>query len=274
MDVDAVRRDLAGTRFAEVRWVAETGSTNDDLLAEAATGIADGAVLVAGHQTAGRGRLDRRWEAPPGSSLLCSVLVRPSLPPEDRHLLTMAMGVAAAQAVAATSGVSPLVKWPNDLVVLDGGVRKLAGVLAEAVGAGDDAAVVIGIGVNVRWPADLPEDLAAIATAINHLTGEPPTTEALLVALLQSLDAWCSQVDTGDAAARDVGAAALLAAHDERSATLGRHVRVDRGADVVEGTATGVSRTGHLLVEDAAGRAVEVAVGDVVQVRPTDGGAR
>ncbi|MEZ5208009.1 MAG: biotin--[acetyl-CoA-carboxylase] ligase [Acidimicrobiales bacterium] len=268
MDVDAVRRELEGTRFADVVWSAETGSTNDDLMAAARDGAADGTVHVAGHQRAGRGRLDRRWEAPPGSSLLCSVLLRPASPAIDWHLLATAAGVAASQAVEATCGVRPSLKWPNDLVVIDAaGTRKLAGVLAESAGAGkDDPVLVIGMGCNVAWPAELPEELASIATALNHLTPDAPTVDDLLVAYLRALDGWCVRLDVAAPDERDAAAAMLADSYAERSATLGRSVRVDTGGVPVEGTAVRVERSGHLVVDTAAGT-VEVAVGDVLHLR-------
>src|SRR6476469_4959346 len=153
-------RTSHGPRW-HVRHFPEIDSTNRYLLDEARGGAADGLVAVADHQTAGRGRFDRRWEAPPGSSLLVSVLLRPT-PPGDgpgdasadgSHRAVMAVALALAEAVEAVAGVTPGLKWPNDLVVGD---RKLAGLLAEREGD----AVVIGAGCNVEWEA-FPPELAA-----------------------------------------------------------------------------------------------------------------
>ena len=127
---DRARAALAGSRFADVRWVAGTGSTNADAMALARDGEPEGIVLVADHQTAGRGRLGRSWEAPSGASLLTSVLLRP--PAVVAEAVTMATGIAMAAAVATVAGVEARLKWPNDLVVaVDGADRKLAGILAE-----------------------------------------------------------------------------------------------------------------------------------------------
>src|SRR5947208_2273673 len=143
----------------EVRRFAELDSTNRWLLDEARAGAAEGLVVVADHQTAGRGRLGRTWVAPPGSSLLVSVLFRPrSL--ETGHLLTTAVAVAACDACEGVAGVAPDLKWPNDLLVGD---RKLGGVLAEAEGA----AIVVGLGLNVNWPAGAPDT----AVALSHVAG-------------------------------------------------------------------------------------------------------
>ncbi|HVN50564.1 MAG TPA: biotin--[acetyl-CoA-carboxylase] ligase, partial [Acidimicrobiales bacterium] len=171
---DLARSELRGTRFEHVRWVSETGSTNHDLLDQARLGAPDGTVLVADHQTAGRGRLDRSWVAPPDASLLVSVLLRPRLEPPDAPLLTVAMALAVA-GTAAGRDAGARVKWPNDVVVDGEPPRKLAGVLAESlVAAGSGLAVVVGVGVNVDWPTPLPPELAALsetATALNLETG-------------------------------------------------------------------------------------------------------
>src|SRR5690349_15935960 len=140
MPLERAKQGLEGTRF-RVRWVDETGSTNHDLLAAARAGEPEGLVLVADHQSAGRGRLGRVWEAPPGASLLMSILLRPVLGLADAHAVTAAVGLAAAYACEAVAGFRPGLKWPNDLVV---GPRKLAGILAETNLQGDrlDALVV------------------------------------------------------------------------------------------------------------------------------------
>lgn len=266
MTGDRATTRLAGTRFADVRWVPETGSTNADLLALAADGAADGVVLVSDHQTAGRGRLGRTWEAPPGSSLLVSVLIRPRLDPARLHLLTTAAAVAASDACDAVAGVRPRLKWPNDLVVAaaDGTDRKLAGLLAETSVVGDDiAAVVVGMGLNVRWTTPLPDELAATATALDLETDTPVDREELLVAWLLGLEALLAPLGT------DAGREALLLRYRHLSATLGRDVRVELAAGAFRGTALDVTDDGHLLV-DVDGEPVEVTAGDVVHLRPLD----
>ncbi len=233
-------------RFGDVRWLAVADSTNQYLLERARAGAADGLVVVADHQRAGRGRLGRTWSAPPGASLLVSVLLRPELPPDDRHLVVMAAAVAMADAVAATTGVAAELKWPNDLLV---GARKLAGILAEA--SGD--AVVVGIGVNLDWP-EMPEDLAEIATACNLEGGRPATREELLDAFLARYAAALDDL---------VG---TRRAYRSRLATAGRWVRVDRSDGPLVGTATGIDDSGRLLVQ-VDGTTHAVAAGDVVHLR-------
>ena len=255
--------EVPGTRFADVRWVAETGSTNRDLLEEAARGVPEGVVLVADHQTAGRGRLDRTWVAPAGASLLVSVLLRPDLPPEDLFLLTVACALAAADGVERVTGFRPGLKWPNDLVVAEGPLadRKLAGILAEShVVAGSVDAVVVGMGLNLDWPDELPAELAATAASVNHLTGGPVDREAVLVAWLTSYDRRLASLATTE------GRAALLDDARNSSVTIGRLVRVERADGSFEGRAMGITEHGHLLV-DHESQIVEVTVGDVVHAR-------
>jgi len=257
---EAAKRALSGTRFSDVRWVDETGSTNADVLALARDGAKDGTALVADHQTAGRGRADRVWSAPPGSSLLLSVLLRPD--PASAAFAGMAVGVSAVDAVSATAGILPRLKWPNDLVwpgVGNDSDRKLGGILAEADWSDPKApAVVVGLGLNVNWPHVFPEDLLTTATSLNHVTGREIDREQLLVAILCELDMRADDPHIIDAVR-------------ERSATLGSRVRVELPATTVEGIATELTEQGHLVVLGDDDVHHTVAAGDVVHLRPAQG---
>jgi BirA family transcriptional regulator, biotin operon repressor / biotin---[acetyl-CoA-carboxylase] ligase len=262
----AARPGWRATRFADVRIVAETGSTNADVLALARAGAPEGVVVVADHQTAGRGRRDRRWEAPPGAALLLSVLTRPAgigLDDGRLHLVPAAVGVAAAEAARAATGADIRLKWPNDLTVeTGGGPRKLSGILSETVvGHGAVRAVVVGIGINVAGP--LPGPLAATAVALDELAGGDVDRPALLAALLTGLDRWYGPLGT------PAGEVALRARYRELSATIGRRVRVDTPAGAVVGDALDVDDEGRLLVVDECpDRPRAITVGDVIHVRP------
>ncbi len=256
-----------GARFSDIRWVPETGSTNADLMALARAHAPEGLVMVADHQTAGRGRAGRSWTAPPEASLLLSVLLRP--PASLMDLTTMALAVATSEALESVAGVSARLKWPNDLVWPGDGSaadRKLAGILAEVdwpAGSppGSDAtvAVVVGIGINVSWPTELPPELVDIAVACNHISSTVVDREDLLVAILRGLDAHYQRLLAGDRAS-------LLAAWRSRSATLGREVRVEMSSEEIVGVARDITPAGHLVVETPAGTR-EVVVGDVVHLR-------
>jgi BirA family biotin operon repressor/biotin-[acetyl-CoA-carboxylase] ligase len=234
-----------------VRRFAEIDSTNRYLLDEARGGAAAGLVAVADHQTAGRGRFDRRWEAPPGSSLLVSVLLRPAshrdVAHEPPHWPVMAVALALAEAVEDVAGVIAELKWPNDLVV---GERKLAGLLAEREGD----ALVIGAGCNVEWEA-FPPELAETATACNLEAGRSVDRDALL-------DEFLARLASGLEALEHVPER-----YRARLATLGRRVRVQRAHDTLEGHAVEVTRDGSLVVHRDDGTDEVVTAGDVVHLR-------
>ena len=213
--------------------VARTGSTNADLLAEADV-LPDRTVLVADHQTAGRGRLDRRWDAPPGTNLLASILHR-SVPTEP-GALTRRLGLAVARAVeaAGTDGVG--LKWPNDVLVGD---AKLAGILAQRAASG---AVVVGVGLNVGWA---PEGAARLGDGHRPL--------GVLREVLAALDAL--PADPTDE-------------YRSRLSTLGQRVRIVRPADTLVGTAIDVEPDGRLVVVDECAITHRLDVGDVVHLRP------
>src|SRR6266511_3226674 len=219
----------------EIRWFDSLDSTNRYLLDEARAGAPDGLVAVADFQTAGRGRRGRDWVAPPGASLLASVLLRPALAPERAPVVTMACGVAMAEAIARVAGFTPGLKWPNDLVVND---RKLVGILAEA----DGRAIVVGAGVNVEWH-EFPPELAETATACNLEAGHPVDRRELLNAFLAELDRRYMDLD------------AVVAEYRTRLVTRGRRVRVERP----DGDLGGLAVLGAQLEHERAGHAQQAA---------------
>ena len=249
---------LTATRFGDVRWFEDIGSTNDWAMDQARGGAGEGLVAVADHQSEGRGRRDRRWIAPPGSSLLFSVLLRPELTPSQLHLTSAAVALAAAAACVEVCGVEPQLKWPNDLLAQE---RKLAGILSESIVAAGETnpTVVVGTGINVNWPPVLPADLAHLATALNRESGGEVDRAELLVAILENLDDY---LDDWAGVAQD---------YRSRCATIGREVRVDLGArGTVEGTAVGVTDEGLLEVKERKGEMLTISVGDVVHLRQAE----
>ena len=232
----------------DIRLFDSIDSTNAYLLGQARSGAAEGVVAVAEHQQAGRGRLGRTWVAPPGASLLMSVLFRPDLPLDRLHLVVAAVALSAADAVDEVAGFRPDLKWPNDLLV---GGRKLAGVLAER----DGDAVVVGIGVNVNWPAELPDELRDIAVAANHVAGRPVDKAELLGTLLRVL---AGRYGDWAAVARD---------YRRACATVGQRVRVELTDETFTGTAADITDDGHLIV-DVGACLRTVTAGDVHHLRP------
>jgi BirA family biotin operon repressor/biotin-[acetyl-CoA-carboxylase] ligase len=253
LDERTLGRLVAATRFSDIRQFDRLDSTNRYLLDEARAGAPDGTVVVAAYQTAGRGRLGRVWQSPPGASLLVSILLRPvNLPSSRRHLVTAAVGLAAASACDDVAGFRPALKWPNDLVV-DGG--KLAGILAEV----DGKAVVVGLGLNLDWPPDqLPEG----AVTVGGVSGRRVDPGRILERLLTYLEPRCRQLEDA------TGRAALSADERAASATIGRDVRAELGERTVVGTAEDIDDQGHLRVRTPEGALVEVTAGDVVHLHP------
>ena len=240
----------------------ETDSTNDWALAAARDGAPDRTVVVADFQHRGRGRLDRRWEAPPSSALLCTVLLRPVLDVGDRHLCAVAVALAACAACHDVAALDVGLKWPNDLVVGD---RKLGGILAETDGRVDEdgaAVVVVGLGLNLTWPG--PPD--ADGTSILDATGIAVPRDVLLAAYLDALGAHEGRLRTA------LGRAALAREYRARLVTLGRRVSVQLHDGAFDGTALDVTDQGHLVVSTREGSRT-VAAGDVVHLRAAAGGA-
>jgi BirA family transcriptional regulator, biotin operon repressor / biotin---[acetyl-CoA-carboxylase] ligase len=216
--------------------VATTGSTNDDLMALGVAGAASGTVVVADHQTAGRGRLDRQWEDRAGTALLVSILLRTP----DPQVSTRQVAVAAARACERLGAVRVRVKWPNDLVVDD---AKLAGILSQVgVVDGEIAFVVVGVGVNLQWAPDGAVALGDVSR------------DRLLDALLHEFDAVVATDDGG------------LGEYLERSATIGTTVRVSLPSETIIGRATAIDAEGRLLVATSEGVRV-MTTGDVIHLR-------
>ena len=244
-----------GTRFGPVHVVPETGSTNADLLAAAADGGAAGRVLVTDHQTAGRGRQRRAWHDEPGSSLLVSVLLRP--PASQAPLIPLATGLAAVDAVGAVAPDRPAVglKWPNDVLVPAAGERKLAGILSEATssGGGDELVVVVGMGMNLRWSAAPPDEVATRAITVEEVAGHAVERDRVLDAFLVALERWLSALEAGPG---------FLDAYRSACLTIGRPVRFATATGEHRGLAVDVSSTGTLLMDTDAGERVELHAGD------------
>ncbi len=235
--------------------VAETGSTNADLLAAAAAGGAEGAVLVAELQTGGRGRLQRRWLSPAGAGLTFSVLLRPRLPISGWGWLPLLTGLA----LSAVVGPQSRLKWPNDLL-LGPEEAKVAGILVQA-GSG---AAVVGVGLNVS--TTVAELAVPTATSLS-LQGQHQLDRAnLLARFLNAFDPLYRELQQHDG---DAEASGLAGAYRARCSTLGRRVSVELPEQRLLGVASEVDATGRLLIEpDGGGQARAVAAGDVTHVRP------
>ncbi|MFG2945082.1 biotin--[acetyl-CoA-carboxylase] ligase [Streptomyces adustus] len=266
LNAGALRRALVrpGSLWTELEVVPSTGSTNSDLVTRAVDAkVTEGAVLVAEEQSAGRGRLDRRWSAPPRSGLFFSVLLRPDDVPVARWgWLPLLTGVSVATGLARAAGVDTALKWPNDLLVTVGGEeRKAGGILAER--AGEDG-VVIGVGVNVT----LRENELPVPGAGSLLLAGAAATDRdpLLRAVLRALEDWYGRWrDAGG----DPVSSGLQETYAAGCATLGRTVRAELPGDrSIVGEAVAVDGDGRLVLATGEGVQEPVGAGDIVHLRP------
>lgn len=245
--MDHLKANQSGNWHVTV--VDETGSTNADLMAQGAAGAPDRSVLRANYQSAGRGRLDRTWEAPRGVNLLVSLLFRHI--PERMHVLTQVVALAAAS-VARDCGVQVVLKWPNDILV---GTEKIAGILAQAAPAdanGKIPFVVVGIGCNLGWA---PPGAASLKSSGWK---REVTPDEFLAGMLPEIDRLLALDDS--------------VMHEEyvsQLGTIGLQVKVHLPNDeLIEGRATGVEPDGRLIVLDECAITHRFDTADVVHLRP------
>ncbi len=261
--VDEVRRTIKrSSLWKEIIYRKQVESTNDVAKDLASQGAPDCTVVVTDEQTAGRGRLGRRWLAPPRTCVLCSLLFRPDLRLEQAHQLTMVCSMAAADAVGEMTDLSVGLKWPNDLVTKlrtpdyrPPTWRKLAGVLTETglVNTNLDF-VIVGIGINVNVSQDALSGLAPNATSILAETGDEIDRSALLVQLLEGVGKRYRRLEDGESPHREWSA---------RLVTLSRQVEVTTSEGVLNGIAEDVDETGALLLRTEDGSLHRLLAGDV-----------
>jgi len=225
-------------------------STMLEAAALALAGCVHGTAVVAEAQTAGIGRHGHSWHSEPGTGLYVSVVLRLPLTPTELPILTLALGIAAGEAIALTSGLACDLRWPNDILA---GGKKVAGILVQVV----DNAAIAGIGINVNH-SQFPPDLAAEATSIRIATGREQDREALLSQLLRSIENVCQLLITE-------GKPAILTLFSGASSFAeGKHVRVDLGGGRhLEGVTAGLTDQGFLQVQTPQGNVETIIAGGV-----------
>lgn len=212
-------------------------------------GCESGTVVVAERQTAGHGRYQRPWHSPAGTGLYFTVVLRLPLAPEAIPIVTLSLGLAAAEAVTRTAGLAPDLRWPND-VLLNG--RKCAGILTEL----HNNAVLAGIGVNVNQES-FPEDLRGIATSLRLESGRAQDREALLAALLEAIDQHAGLL------VREGPEPVLRLFTEASSYARGRRVTVEQDGRVLTGVTAGLDRHGFLILEEDSGARSVIMAGGV-----------
>ncbi|MBI5823638.1 MAG: biotin--[acetyl-CoA-carboxylase] ligase [Chloroflexi bacterium] len=256
MNESTLKKSLSKLNLGGLRWFDSIGSTNDEALAWATEGAKDLSIVAADEQTQGRGRLNRRWFTPKGSALAFSLILRPPLRPH----LSRTVGLAALSIAEsfAQSGLSPQIKWPND-ILLNG--KKTAGILVESVWSGEDVdSLVIGMGINIYKSSVPPADILQFpATSLEEILGsKPPKREEILLGILTSFIHWRERLGTDE----------LIHAWEEALAFRGEQVEVKGGGEIpISGKVDGLESDGSLRLKDLHDNSVIVRFGDV-SLRP------
>lgn len=234
-----------------IEWHDSIGSTMTRAAELAREGAAAGTVVAAHEQTAGQGRLGRSWHSPPRTGLYFTQILRPDLPPAELPVVTLALGVAVADALQTFAGFAVDLRWPNDVLTLGTG-KKLAGILAQLEGD----AVLAGIGLNVSQP-EFPEELSPIASSLLIETGTEYDREFLLKAIAGSIDGHIRILKT-------MGVNAILRLFTAASSYVeGRRVIVDLPGGPVAGTTTGLTPDGFLRLLKDSRETITITAGGV-----------
>lgn len=223
----SIRSRLAARQMGRrIECLSACDSTNDAAWEMALAGAPHGTAVFAEEQRRGRGRLGRTWTAPRGTSILCSVILRPTMDPERTPLVTAAAALAAAEAVEQAAGAQPNIRFPNDVFL---GERKVAGVLVESrFISGRPDLFIAGIGINAnQGRGDFPRELREQATSLAIETGAPVSRPHAARALLEALERWTEELEGS--------LRTLRRAWRERSGILGRSVRLEAGGRHYEG---------------------------------------
>lgn len=255
MNEEAVRQKLSDVKTVgrTLCCLEEVGSTNDFGKQLVFSGAADGTVILADSQTAGRGRMERVFQSPAGKGIYLTVLLQPQLPPEQFIGVTAMAGVAVCDAVETVCGIRPGLKWPND-PVLNG--KKLGGILTELVLEPESGQpwIVLGIGLNIKRET-FTQDVAVMATSLEqeeiHVSREQLASE-----LIRSLDRMYAALTAGTIEA-------YLTAYRRDCVNLGRQVRLIRGAQTETAAAIGIDEQFGLVVRFADGAETVVRSGEV-----------
>lgn len=257
--LEEIRAGLSGrdrTIGREVIFFPVTGSTNTEAAELAASGQAEGTVIIADSQTAGRGRRGREWVSPAGRNLYLSVILRPRMLPRDAAILTLMSAVACASAIQGLSSLPVSIKWPNDLMVSD---KKMGGILTEMKTEADGIVyAVVGIGININLEAsDMPDDIRDTATSVRLHTGMPQSRTQYAIGIINSLDEWYGTLLRS-------GKDPVIESCRRLSCSIGRAVTVVSGEDKITGLAEGIDAEGLLVLRLEDHSIVKISAGDVI----------
>ena len=230
-------------------------STNSKAYQLALGGAKEGELVIAESQGKGRGRLGRHWFSPPFLNLYLSLILRPKIPPQQASLVTLMAAVATADAIRKFTGLLPLIKWPNDILLKE---RKVAGLLNEINSEMDRVHfIILGIGVNLNVDGKMfPKEVRTLATSLKEEMGHSISRKTFLQFLLRELEGWYTIF-------LKEGTAAILKAWRARAQIKGRRVKVHSFGETLVGVAIDVDTDGALILETAQGERKRVVAGDV-----------
>jgi len=239
----------------KIHYFETLDSTNSQAYQLALNGAEEGEVVVAESQERGKGRLGRHWFSPPFLNLYLSVVLRPNISPHQASLITLMAAVAMADAIRKFSGLLPLIKWPNDILL---GGRKVAGLLNEIQSEMDRIHfVILGVGINLNMDEKMfSEEIKSIATSLKIEMGQTISRKNFLQSLLQELENWYTIF-------MKQGSTMILKAWRDRAQLKGRQVKVTSFGEILIGVAVDVDSDGALILEMADGKRKRVVAGDV-----------
>lgn len=246
LNIQQIRRQLPNR---EIHFFESITSTMHEAATLSAAGCPSGTTVIAEEQTAGQGRHGHAWHSEPGAGLYLSVILRLPLPVDSLPVLTLALGLATAEAISRATGLHPDLRWPNDIMLSE---KKTAGILVQLV----DAAVIVGIGINVNHPS-FPPEIANEATSLRLVSGRPHSREDLLVGLLQAIDSFSRMLLEG-------GRQPILDLFTRHSSYVaGKRVQVDQPGGVIQGTTAGLDPYGFLRLRADDGAESLILAGGV-----------
>jgi len=252
---ELLKKRLANSIFSsQIHYHPSIDSTNALAKDLAGQGAPEGTLVTTEEQTAGRGRRGRAWVSPAGANLLFTVLLRPPLEADRVFVLTVVLTLAGLKAVKAVTGIKAMIKWPNDLYV---GTKKLAGILTEFATRGKQVEwAVLGMGINVGWHPDVPEEAGAPATSLLEETGQRVSRNELLIEILKMFEGLYSEVVAGNMEA-------LYEEWNQNCLVLGKAVVIESDRERIEGKALRIDDYGALIIEDATGKERRIFTGEV-----------
>lgn len=255
LDQENIKELLGNSVFSENivihKSLPSTNTTAKELYTQ---GAAHGTIVMAEEQTAGRGRMDRKWFSPPNKNILVSILLMPDIKPENVYALTLALAVSSIDAIKELCGCSAMIKWPNDIYLYN---KKLAGILTEFSIRGERPAyVILGMGMNVNWCPDEESGMLFTSTSLAKATGEQVSRNRLIAEILKRFECLYNDIidKRMDEFNRRCNSLSLL---------TGNMVSVDTGDEIISGKAIGLDKDGGLTLETQDGEVKKILNGDV-----------